>query len=272
MSAHGLLDQLLRSGRDLLEGRGGATTGLGGLASRGGLGGLGGIGGIGGLGDLGKLGAGAGAIGVLGSLLGSKRGRSYGGKALKYGSIAALGLMAYKAYTNWQAQQQAQPAQQAPGAAGSGFTGSAATASGTASGSASWTPGALPAEPRTLDRVPPAEAEHHSRAVLMAMIAAAKADGHLDDRERGLIENELASLDDDPGLRAWYEELLRQPLDPARVAQAASSPEIASEMYLATLLMVDETSFMERAYLDELARQLKLPDGLKAQLEAQALR
>ncbi|WP_343606337.1 tellurite resistance TerB family protein [Roseateles sp.] len=259
MSAHGLLDQLLRSGRDLLEGRGGGM----GRGGSGGLGGLGSLGDLANLGGLGKLGAGAGAAGVLGALLGSKRGRSYGGKALKYGSIAALGLMAYKAYTSWQAQQQAQ------GTSASGGAGTARPSGSTAS--ATWTPGAVTAEPRTLDRVSPAEAEQHSRAVLLAMIAAAKADGHLDDRERELIENELARLDGDAELRRWHEDALRRPLDPATVAQAATTPEIAAEMYLATLLMVDETSFMERAYLDELARQLKLPDGLKAQLEAQAL-
>lgn len=54
------------------------------------------------------------------------------------------------------------------------------------------------------------------------------------------------------------------------MAQAASSPALAAEMYLASLLVADETSFMERAYLDELARQLQLPPGLKAELEAQA--
>lgn len=235
-----------------------------GRSGSGGLGGLGSLGDLANLGGLGKLGAGAGAAGVLGALLGSKRGRSYGGKALKYGSIAALGLMAYKAYTSWQAQQQAQGATAPGGAAG-------AARAGATSGSATWTPGAVTAEPRTLDRVSPAEAEQHSRAVLLAMIAAAKADGHLDDRERELIENELARLDGDAELRRWHEDALRRPLDPAAVAQAATTPEIAAEMYLATLLMVDETSFMERAYLDELARQLKLPDGLKAQLEAQAL-
>lgn len=33
--------------------------------------------------------------------------------------------------------------------------------------------------------------------------------------------------------------------------------------------MVDEEHFMERAYLEELARQLKLPLELKAELETQ---
>ncbi|MGH1451452.1 MAG: DUF533 domain-containing protein, partial [Pseudomonadaceae bacterium] len=51
---------------------------------------------------------------------------------------------------------------------------------------------------------------------------------------------------------------------------SAATPEIAAEMYLASLVMVDDQNFMERAYLDELARQLKLEPSLKAELETQA--
>ena len=73
-----------------------------------------------------------------------------------------------------------------------------------------------------------------------------------------------------PRRAAGSKRKLRRPLDPAEVARAASTPEMAAEMYLASLLVADETSFMERAYLDELARQLQLPAGLKAELERQA--
>jgi uncharacterized membrane protein YebE (DUF533 family) len=45
---------------------------------------------------------------------------------------------------------------------------------------------------------------------------------------------------------------------------------MAAEVYLASLLVVDETTTMERAYLDELARRLQLDPGLKADLEARA--
>lgn len=245
MSAQGMLEQLLKSGASLLGGQGGGLGNLGGGLDK--L--MGGQGGRAGSSDAGwgKFGAGMGVGGALGLLLGSKRGRSYGGKALKYGSIAALGLMAYKAYGNWQAQQQQQQKQQQPGQP-------------------------LPlAAPRTIDRLPAAEVEEHSRALLKAMIAAAKADGHLDEREQGLLGAELDRLEADPALRQWHEAEVRRPLDPAEVARAASTPELAAEMYLASLLVADETSYMERAYLDELARQLKLPDGLKAELEAQAL-
>jgi uncharacterized membrane protein YebE (DUF533 family) len=54
------------------------------------------------------------------------------------------------------------------------------------------------------------------------------------------------------------------------VAAAAQTPAMGAEIYLASLLVVDETTTMERAYLDELARQLKLPAELKADLEARA--
>ncbi len=41
--------------------------------------------------------------GALGILVGSKRGRSMGGKALKYGAIAGVGVLAWKA---WQSSQE----------------------------------------------------------------------------------------------------------------------------------------------------------------------
>jgi uncharacterized membrane protein YebE (DUF533 family) len=235
MSAQSMLEQLLKSGLSMLEGKpGGAAPAGAGRPDPG----------------WGKFGAGAATGGALGLLLGSKGGRRIGGKALKYGSVAALGAMAFKAYNHWQAQQ----AQAAAPATGAGMPPAAA----------------LP-PPRTVNLLPAPEVELHSRGMLKAMIAAAKADGHLDERERGLVEAELSRLEADPTMRRWFEEELRRPLDPAEVAQAASTPELAAEMYLASLLVADETGFMERAYLDELARQLRLPEGLKVELERQAL-
>ena len=221
MNTRGLLDQLLRSGQQLLDNKAG-TAKAGGAA--GGLGGL--LSGAGG----GLLGGGA-----LGLLLGSKKARKYGGKALTYGGLAALGVLAYKAYGNWQANQQV-----------------------------------AAAEPQTLDRLPPAQAEQHSQAVLRALVAAAKSDGHIDERERALIEGEFTRLDSDRELQHWLHAELNKPLDPAEVARAAQTPEMAAEMYLASVMMVDQENFMERAYLDELARQLRLDPALRQELESQA--
>ncbi|MET1068884.1 MAG: tellurite resistance TerB family protein [Pseudomonas prosekii] len=242
MNTRGLLDQLLKSGQDLLQKKagahsqkpsGGALGGSVGGALGGLLGGSGGSGGLGGL--LSGAGGGALAAGAMGLLMGNNKVRNASGKVALYGGLAALGVIAYKAYGNWQAQQGA----------------------------------ATKVEPQTVDRVPPAQVEQHSQAILKALVAAAKADGHVDERERALIEGEFTKLDNDQELQHWLHAELNKPLDPTDVARAASTPEIAAEMYIASVMLVDEENFMEKSYLDELARQLKLEPGLKLELEKQ---
>ncbi|PKN43674.1 MAG: DUF533 domain-containing protein [Deltaproteobacteria bacterium HGW-Deltaproteobacteria-18] len=223
MSIMNLLDQLLQSGQGALQNagnRGNAT------AQGNPLGSL-----------LTGAGGGALAAGTIGVLMGSKKARKMGGAALKYGGLAALGLVAYKAFSTWQ-QNNASTTQVQ--------------------------------QPRTLDRIPAPEAEFHGKAVLRAIIAAAKADGHIDDRERQLIDQSIAQLTSDLELQSWVDQELRKPMDPAEIATSATTPEIAAEMYLASLLMVDEENFMERAYLDELARKMNLDPSFKMELERQA--
>lgn len=234
MNTRGLLDQLLKSGQQMLQDKVGAQS-IASSADKGGLGGLlGGSGGLGGL--LSGAGGGALAASALGMLLGNKSARKYGGQALTYGGLAALGVLAYKAYGNWQANQGKAPQ----------------------------------TEPQTIDRVvAPALVEQHGQAILKALVAAAKADGHIDERERDMIDGELSKLSGDPALQQWLRTEMNKPLDPAEVASAATTPEIAAEMYIASLILVDEEHFMERAYLDELAKQLKLDPGFKAELESQ---
>jgi uncharacterized membrane protein YebE (DUF533 family) len=224
MNTRGLLDQLLKSGQDLLQNKAGSSSQKGTSGSAGALGGL-----------LSGASGGALAAGAMGLLLGSKKARKVGGKVAVYGGLAALGVLAYKAYGNWQAQQGTAPE----------------------------------TEPQTLDRLPAAQFEQHSQAILRALVAAAKADGHVDERERALIEGEFIKLDNDQELQHWLHAELNKPLDPADVARAARTPETAAEMYIASVMMVDEENFMEKSYLDELARQLKLEPGLKAELEKQ---
>ena len=196
-------------------------------------------------GDGRKYATGAAVGGVLGLLLGSKSGRRMGGKALKAGSVVALGALAWKAYGDWQRQNAAGAA---PAAA----------------------PAAAPPAAAGFAALPAPQVEVHSRAMLKALIAAAKSDGHLDDAERGQVEAALQRLQADAETRTWVDAEVRRPVDPADVAAAATSPELAAEIYLTSLLVVDDTTVMERAYLDELARQLKLAPGLKAELEARA--
>lgn len=85
-----------------------------------------------------------------------------------------------------------------------------------------------------------------------------------------MIGQKLSVLAGEPTLRSWIDAEVARPLGPADVAAAASSMEVASEMYLVSVLAVDSESFMERAYLDALAMKLALPADLKMQLETEA--
>lgn len=189
-------------------------------------------------GAFGRFGGGMAAGGALGLLLGNKRVRRLGGGALSHGGAAVLGAMAYRGYTEWQAQQGGRRQAEAP---------------------------------RTLDRVPESEAEAQSRAVLIVVVGAARADGHIDQRERRLIESEIERMGAAQELRDWLDAELGRPLDPAAIAAAADSQVVASEMYLASRLVVDEENFMERAYLDELAHCMGLDSELQRRLDQQVV-
>lgn len=189
--------------------------------------------GRGGLGGMLNADFGKGAIagGALGLLLGKNKATR---KLATYGGLATLGVMAYRAYGDYKSQQ------------------------------------GQPVQPQTVDRLPPPQASLHSEAILRALVAAAKADGHLDAREREVIEGEFVRLNPDAEVQRWLHAELEKPLDPAEVARAATSPELAAEMYLASLVAADDQSFMERAYLDELAKRMGIDDALKQRLEQEA--
>lgn len=182
---------------------------------------------------LSDFGRGSLAGGALGLLLGSGR----GGGLLKVGGLAALGVMAYKAYGQWQQEQ---------------------------SGNA--TPTAAGATPPALS----APTENQANALLSALVAAAKADGHVDERERELIARGLQQAGAQPELQRWLEAELAKPLDPRQVANAVDSPELASEVYLLSRTVIEQPGFMEQAYLDGLAQALALAPDLRRRLDAQS--
>jgi uncharacterized membrane protein YebE (DUF533 family) len=231
MNTTSFLDQLLKSGQGTWQDGSGQFNNVNSP-----LGGLGDIlsgSGLGGM--LSGFGGGALAGGAIGLLLGNKKARKVGKKVATVGGLGALGVIAYKAYSNWQNQKVQTTYSQ----------------------------------PKTIDRLPAPQVEQHSVAILKALIAASKADGHVDVKERQLLDQELARFSNDLELRRLVESELNKPLDPTDIAREARSTEMAAEMYIASVLMVDEENFMERSYLEELARQLKIDPALKGELEAQ---
>ena len=211
---------------------------------------VGGPGGGSGGGDF-LRGAGGGALagGLAAILLGTKTGRKLGGEALKLGGVAAVGALAYKAYRDWQAGKQAGPATTAPQPQSAPVPMLPA-------------PSGTPFNPAT-----PAEQQTLARHLLRAIIAAAKADGHVDAQEQARIFAEMDKLPLSSEDKAFVMDELRAKLDIDAVAGAAATPEEAAEIYTASLLAIDVDNAAERGYLGMLAARLKLDDALVAHLQ-----
>jgi uncharacterized membrane protein YebE (DUF533 family) len=184
---------------------------------------------------LGNLGKGALAGGALVALLGTGAGRKLTGTAAALGGIGLLGKVAYDAFQTWRGDQ--------------GKSG----------------------EPGTpVHQLPGAAAEDRSKALFKAMIAAAKADGHVDDAERAAIQTSIASLGLDDDTKLMMETELARPLDVQDIAAGADSPEAAAEIYLASLFVIDTANPNESAYLEQLATALDIQPALAEQLRTKA--
>ncbi|WP_353980250.1 tellurite resistance TerB family protein [Salinicola endophyticus] len=189
--------------------------------------------------------------GALGLLVGSKRGRSLGGKAIKYGALAGIGALAWKAWQAHQAQQstpaEATPAEATPAEA---------------------TPAeATSAADQPLEQLSGERQETRSRGILKAMIAAARADGHIDAAERAALAEQIDALGADDELHAWVEREMSAPLDAEAIARDADSPQAAREIYLASVAIIDDQNPMEKAWLDQLAQALSLDGEMRQALE-----
>lgn len=171
-----------------------------------------------------------------------------GGKALKYGAIAGVGMLAWKA---WQSSQ-----------AGKEGNAQNDSAQGNADQRAS--------EGERVDALSGELQERRSLELLQAMIMAARADGHIDEQEQALITEQIDALGADQEMHNWVEQQLNAPLDAEALAREADSPQAAREMYLMSVAVTDDQNPMERAWLDQLASALNLPKEMTDELEHQA--
>ena len=202
-------------------------------------------------------GAGAGALaaGAIALLFGSKGTRKFAGKAAKLGGTAAIGGLAYKAYTDWQAQQQAAAPQQTPQ-----LDSQASSASSLNLGQFDiGTP---------INNLAEQAAAKRSESLMQAMITAARADGHVDDDEMTMITQQINNLGLEQDVTRFLLSEMSKPVDVERIAALADTPETAAELYIASAMVVDMDDPVERTYLDKLALAMNLDAQLILQLEA----
>jgi uncharacterized membrane protein YebE (DUF533 family) len=182
------------------------------------------------------------AGGLAGLALGTKGGRSILGTAVKLGGVALVGGLAYKAYQNYQQGKPltsfGEPVAAAP--QGSGFA--------------------------------EGDGDDQERALLMvrSMIAAAAADGIIDNAERSRIFSNLkqAGLDDEAS--SFLDNEFRNPLDAQGLVGMASTAEVAAQVYTAARLAIDPDTEEEQTFLADLAAGLGLEADLVAHIDAAA--
>lgn len=188
-----------------------------------------------------QLGAGAAAGGLGALVLGTKAGRSVAGRAIKIGGLALIGGLAYKALQNFQSGKPlisgATEIAAAPN--GSGFETSVVT-------------------------------QDSALLYIRAMIAAAAADGRIDEKEQQKLMGNLQQL----GINAEAEEFLANELNrPASVEQLAAgcrSQEEAVQVFTAARLAVDLDNEEEHGFLVQLAGSLGLDGDLVSHIDAAA--
>ena len=179
---------------------------------------------------------------ILAVLLGTGVGRELTGSALKLGGAAAVAGLAYKAYQNYQA-------------------------------------GKAPVEQATTETLPPPEGSEFdieatpnsgvfALSVVRVMIAAARADGHIDEQERSRILDRLKLSGVNEDVSAFMERELASPVDLDGIIAGATTEAQKIELYTAARLAIEPDSRAERGFLDQLAGRLDLADQLVDHIEA----
>ncbi|WP_320730721.1 tellurite resistance TerB family protein [Enterobacter sichuanensis] len=126
---------------------------------------------------------------------------------------------------------------------------------------------------RTAHRDEPQYGEHTSpldlrtERLILALVFAAKSDGHIDDKERSAIEQQLLEAGVEEKGRALVAQAIEQPLDPQRLAQSVKNEEEALELYFLSCAAIDIDHFMERSYLNALGDALKIPQDVREGIE-----
>ncbi len=198
----------------------------------------------------GGLASGAAAGGVMALLMGNKSARKYAGKAAKYGGAAMLGGLALKGFQNWQSNNT------------------------TSTQTVNENP-----QDGIHDRNDQLSIEDYSRnshndveqtVIVKAMIAAAKADGHIDAQEQQRIFEAVERMDLSAEEKGIVFDSLQKEIPIHELVNGVDSVELKAEIYLASCLVLDIDEPSERKHLDELGMALSLPKELLQQIEWQA--
>lgn len=207
----------------------------------------------------GMLGAGA-LGGILGALMSGgnfgKTARNLGQGVLLAGGTAAAASLAWKYYQKWSQAQ--------------GKENTTAEAGTTASVPSGAWPTALSTESQPQTTLS-AQKDPVAQRILQAMVFAARADGHIDDKERQAIEHAMNQMFPGTDVASNISQWMDSPLDTDVLARQVTSPEEAQDLYRLSRMVITVDHSMERAYLDTLAKSLNISSDQQQRLDAEVL-
>lgn len=235
----------------------------------------------GGLGDLmgglGQMMGGQGAAGGqgidLGDMLGSVLGGLGGGQGTQAGGLGNLGGLLGEVASNFTGNKAALSGLGALGGAllgGGGRAAKGAVGGGVLAVLASLamsalkksgqqpaqTPAAFYADPTPAQQQ---EMDNDAETMVRAMISAAKADGQIDQEELQRIIGKMGEDGLSEEEKLFFQNEAQAPLDLQRVVDsAAGRPEMAAQIYAASLLAIEVDTDGERQYMHRLAEGLGL--------------
>jgi len=198
----------------------------------------------------GGLVGGATAGGIMALLMNNKSARKYAGKAAKYGGAAMLGGLALKGYQNWRSNNSTS-VQSLNENFHNGMNES-------------------DSQPGIEDYTRNSHSDVELTVIVKAMIAAAKADGHIDPQEQQRIFQALEKMDLTAEEKGIVFDTLQKNISIHELVYGVDSLELKTEIYLASCLVLDINESSERKHLDELGMALALPKELLQQIEWQA--
>ncbi|QRM28984.1 tellurite resistance TerB family protein [Microvirga sp. VF16] len=184
---------------------------------------------------------------------GRKKGKLTG-NLVRLGGLAVIGGLAYKAYQNQQA---------AKGPAGEG-TSAPSTPVGQADEALAQSALNLPEASRFH---PVSQTEDDALLFLRTMVAAASADGHIDQAERSRIIKGIAEAGIDPESSHWLDNEMASPADVEELAANVNDPEMAAQVYAAARIAIDPDTIQEREFLHQLAEALDLDPAMRSQID-----
>ena len=190
-----------------------------------------------------QTGAAAGAAGLGAVVLGTHAGRALAGKAIKLGSLALIGGLAYKALQNYQAGRPlispADAAHLSEAPQGTGYETAAVT---------------------------------HDSALLYirAMIAAAAADGRIDATEQSKLLASMTQAGMGAGAEQFLANELNNPATPEELAAAVKTEQEAVQVFTAARLAVDVDEQENHDFLVALGTALGMDGKLMQHIDAAA--